>query len=99
MSWCVPLVLRPAAALSLAPKINIEAVINRNPDIIVSSNTATEQRWLDYWLQWPALKAVHHRRLYFIDPDLIQRHTVRILAGAKKLCGYISEAASIKGQY
>ena len=86
-------------ALSLAPKINIEAVINRDPDIIVSSNTATRRQSLDYWLQWPALSAVRHRRLYFIDPDLIQRHTLRILTGAKMLCGYISETALAESQH
>ena len=77
--------------LSLAPKVNIEAVINRNPDIIVSSNTSNQQQWLDYWLAWPVLRAVRHRRLYVIDPDLIQRHTVRILTGTKILCDYINE--------
>ena len=77
--------------LSLAPKVNIEAVINRNPDIIVSSNTSNQQQWLDYWLAWPVLRAVRHRRLYVIDPNLIQRHTVRILTGTKILCDYINE--------
>ena len=77
-------------ALSLAPKINIEAVLDRDPNIIVTSSIVkSKQIWLDYWLQWPHLQAVRNGHLYFIDPNLIQRHTVRILIGAERMCQQI----------
>ena len=83
--------------MSLAPKINIESVINRNPDMIIASDTnQTREEWLDYWLQWPNLTAVRHRHLYFINPDLLQRHTVRILIGAEMLCQYVAKAITVK---
>ena len=74
-------------ALALAPKISVESVIARNPDAIIASGMA-EQRpdWLDDWKAWPLLKAVTHNHLYFIPPDIIQRHTPRILDGAAMLC-------------
>ena len=81
-------------ALSLAPKINMETVIKRNPDIIIASNNNVRQEWLDYWRKWPGLNAVNYHRLYFIDPDFIQRHTVRIAVGAKMMCQQIGKAAT-----
>lgn len=76
-----------ADAISLAPKINIESVLARNPDAIVASGMG-EQRpeWLDEWKQYPALTAVENQHLYFVPPDIIQRHTLRILDGADLMC-------------
>ena len=81
-------------ALSLAPKINIETILERNPDIIFASNDKTRQEWLNYWQKWSGLNAVNYRRLHLIDPDFIQRHTVRIATGAKTMCQQIKEAAT-----
>jgi len=76
-----------ADAVSLAPKVNIESVLARNPDAIVASGMG-EQRpeWLGDWLEYPALAAVREKNLFFVPPDIIQRHTMRILDGAEMLC-------------
>ncbi len=76
-----------ADAVSLAPKVNIESVLARNPDAIVASGMG-EQRpeWLGDWLEYPALTAVREKNLFFVPPDIIQRHTMRILDGAEMLC-------------
>lgn len=77
-------------AAVLAPKISLESVLQRNPMAIVASGMGAERPdWLGYWLQWPSLRAVKTGSLYFVPPDLIQRHTVRILQGAKLLCEHL----------
>jgi iron complex transport system substrate-binding protein len=69
---------------TLAPQINVEAVLVRNLDVIIASGAGdTRPQWLDAWRQYPDLQAVKAEHLYFIDPDLIQRHTPRILEGAE----------------
>ncbi|MYI89229.1 MAG: cobalamin-binding protein [Gammaproteobacteria bacterium] len=80
-------------AIPMAPRINVETVIRRDPDVIIASGHG-EQRpdWLDEWLQWPSISAVQHGHLYFIPPDILQRHTVRILDGAEKMCNFIDLA-------
>jgi len=80
-------------AVSLAPKISIESVIHRNPLAIIASGMG-EQRpdWLDDWKKWKSIRAVRNKNLYFVHPDLIQRHTVRILEGARQICQYIDNA-------
>lgn len=74
-------------AASLAPKINIESVLRRNPEAIVASGMdAARPEWLDRWKAYPSLTAVRNDALFFVHPDHIQRPTARILLGARVLC-------------
>jgi iron complex transport system substrate-binding protein len=71
----------------LAPRVNIESVIQRDPDAIIASGMdAARPEWLDEWKAFPSMKAVQENALFFIHPDLIQRPTTRILAGAQIMC-------------
>ena len=71
----------------LAPTVSIEAVLQANPQVIIASGMAEERpEWLDAWRHWPHLTAVSQNNLFVIHPDLIQRHTPRILQGATQLC-------------
>ena len=76
-----------ADAVSLAPKVGIESVLERDPQAIVASGMGDERPdWLDDWRDWPGLQAVENDHLFFVPPDLIQRATVRVLDGATTLC-------------
>jgi iron complex transport system substrate-binding protein len=79
-----------ADAAVIAPKISIESVLARNPSAIIASGMGSERSersdWLDNWSKWRSLRAVNDKNLFFIPPDLLQRHTVRILQGAEILC-------------
>ena len=71
----------------LAPTIGVEAVLAANPEAIVASGMGDARpEWLDQWARWPQLEATRRDNLFFIPPDLIQRHTPRILEGAARLC-------------
>ena len=79
----------------LAPTIDAEAVLAATPEVIVASGMGEGRpEWLDDWRQWTKLPAVARGNLFFIPPDLIQRHTPRILDGAERLCGQLDEARS-----
>ena len=72
---------------SLAPKISLESVLLRNPDVIVASGMSQARpEWLDDWLNYPSLQAVKSGALFYVDPDHIQRPTARVLLGARDLC-------------
>lgn len=76
-----------ADALSLAPKINIEAVLERNPDVILASGMGQDRPpWLDDWRDFPSLKAVQNDHLFFVEADYIQRHTTRMMEGTERIC-------------
>ncbi len=85
-------------ALPMAPRISVETVIRRDPHVIVASGHG-EQRpdWLNEWLQWPTITAVAQNHLYFIPPDILQRHTVRILDGAEMMCEHLNFARNSSG--
>ena len=76
-----------AEEFALAPIVNIESVINRDPESIIASGmSATRPEWLDEWKQWQSLQAVQKNNLFYVNPDHIQRHTVRLLDGIDAIC-------------
>ncbi|GHD30000.1 cobalamin-binding protein [Parahalioglobus pacificus] len=76
----------------IAPKISIESVLQRNPDVIVASGMSSARpEWLDEWRAFPALRAVQTDALLFVEPDHIQRATARLILGAKSLCTQLDE--------
>jgi iron complex transport system substrate-binding protein len=78
---------------TLAPVVNREAVLAADPQIIIASGRATERpEWLSDWQAWPQVSAVQTHQLYFIEPDLIQRQTPRILDGANVMCRQLAQA-------
>ena len=82
-----------AGLSSPTPQVGKEAVLTKNPDtIIVSGMNEARPEWLDEWEQWSFLKAATYDNLFFIDPDIIQRHTTRILLGSKQLCEILEQA-------
>lgn len=77
----------------VAPKVSREAVLKRNPEVIIASGMDIERpEWLDDWLRWPSLKAVANKNLFFVPPDLLQRHTPRALLGAAQICDQLDQA-------
>ncbi len=71
----------------IAPEIDRERVLRADPEVILASG-ADDARpaWLDDWNAFPGLAAVRLKQLHAIRPDLLQRHTPRLLDGAQELC-------------
>ena len=81
-----------AGLSQLASTIDIEAVLAADPEAIVASGMdAARPKWLDTWRRWHSLRAVVHENLFFIPPDLMQRHTARILDGTEQLCAQMEK--------
>lgn len=78
---------------AIAPLISVEGVIAADPEVIIASGMSEERPdWLDQWQEWPMIKAVAQQHLYFIPPDIIQRHSPRILQGAQSMCRHLDQA-------
>jgi iron complex transport system substrate-binding protein len=74
-----------AAAPLIAPEVNVEEVLRANPDVVLTSSAgAARPAWLP--------KA----RFAIIPPELIQRHTPRLLEGAEHVCRALQEARSAR---
>lgn len=88
-----------AALKPLAPQITTEAVIAANPEVIIASGMGEARPdWLDDWRRWTRLAAVRRDNLYFIPPDLIQRHTPRLIEGAAQLCAQLETVRKKRAQ-
>ena len=75
---------------TMAPTITVEAVIAANPEAIFASGMGEARpEWLDDWKRWTSISAVARNNLFFIPPELIQRHTPRLLDGAELLCQHL----------
>jgi iron complex transport system substrate-binding protein len=81
-----------ADEFSVAPIINIESVLERDPQVIIASGMGDDRpQWLDDWARWPNLRAVQGNNLFAVNPDYIQRHTTRLLLGIEAICQRLDE--------
>ncbi len=77
----------------IAPRISVEAVLGRDPEVVIASGMGDERpEWLDEWKQWPELEATRRDNLFFIPPQYLQRHTPRVLDGMERMCRALEEA-------
>jgi len=70
------------------PKLNMEAVIKRRPDVIIISSMERGgefERARKKWFAWPTLPAVRKGNVYLIDSDLIDRPAPRIVSGLEEM--------------
>jgi iron complex transport system substrate-binding protein len=82
-----------AELAALAPAIDKEAVLARDPDVILIAATGAEgERQTRQWRQFPNLKAVRARHIYTVDPSLTGRMAPRILQGVREVCRLLDKA-------
>ncbi len=82
----------------LAPVVDVESVLARNPDVIIIAATGAEgARQAGAWSRYPDMRAVRERHVYTLDPDLLNRMSPRILGGVEALCGVLDQARASTG--
>ncbi len=71
----------------IAPQIDRERVLRADPEVILASGSdGGHPRWLEEWKAFPGMAAVRLDNLYAVRPELLQRHTPRLLDGADEVC-------------
>ncbi len=84
-----------ASLAPLAAAVDREAVLAADPEaIIVSGMAAARPEHMGEWRRWPMLRAVKKDNLFFIPPDILQRHSPRLLQGAEQMCADLEIARS-----
>ena len=66
------------------PRIGLEEVIRRKPEVILVSSMEREGRFekaRQDWLQWTSIPAAQKGRVHLIDSDLIDRPSPRVMDG------------------
>ncbi|HEX5804043.1 MAG TPA: cobalamin-binding protein [Azospira sp.] len=83
----------------MAPTVSVEAVIGANPETIIASGMGDSRpEWLDDWKKWTSIEAVKRDNLFFVPPELIQRHTPRLLDGTELLCKHLETVRARRGK-
>ena len=82
-----------AHTMEIAPHISLENILYRNPGIIlISKQNINQSDWVKEWLKFPQLKAVKNHYIFFINSELLERYSPRLLIGIKKVCQDIEKA-------
>ncbi|MBB3189783.1 cobalamin-binding protein [Halomonas cerina] len=77
----------------LVPRIAVEAVLARDPEVIITGGMGkADSTWLEAWRDFPEMTAVRRDNLFFVDPDLVQRATPRLVEGTRALCAHLETA-------
>ena len=76
---------------ALAPAISVEAVIERDPEVMLASTDAGEDAFAE-WRRWPDLSAVRLGNQYLMPADSIGRGTPRLLLAGEVLCSALQTA-------
>jgi len=74
------------------PRISMESLIKEQPEVILLSSmsgTTSRKAELAYWSRWQDIPAVRNSRIYFVNPDLTDRFSPRIVQGLEELAGIL----------
>ncbi|EJL94776.1 ABC-type Fe3+-hydroxamate transport system, periplasmic component [Pseudomonas sp. GM102] len=69
-----------------APQVSVEAVLQRNPEVILAS----DQAQLDAWKAWPQVTAVAQGQLLLVTDKGLERPSGQMIEATAKLCQLIA---------
>lgn len=69
----------------LAPTVDVEAVVERDPEVMLASSDAGEDAFLE-WQRWPQLAANRLQNHFVMPADAIARATPRLVVAAQAVC-------------
>lgn len=77
----------------LTPKVDVEAVLAANPDVIMTSGEpGVKTDWLASWKKWKNLKATQNNQFYVLPKDSVNRMGPRLVEGGKAMCEALEKA-------
>jgi iron complex transport system substrate-binding protein len=69
----------------LAPTVDVEAVVERDPEVILASSDSEDDAFSE-WSRWPNIAANRHGNHFRMPADAIARATPRLLEAAGAVC-------------
>lgn len=82
----------------LAPAIDVEAVIDRDPEVILTGTDAANDAF-DMWELWPAMAANRYGNHYRISSDEMSRATPRVIIAGREICEALDLARAERDAY
>jgi len=75
----------------LAPAIDVEAVVDRDPEVMLASDDAGEDAFGE-WDRWPSIAANRYGNRFLLPADELSRPTTRVLAAGAAMCEALQAA-------
>lgn len=75
----------------LAPAVSVEAVVDRNPEVMLASTDAGDDGFTE-WQRWPDIAANLYGNLFLLPADEIARATPRLAIAGRALCLALQKA-------
>lgn len=75
----------------LAPTIDVEAVVDRNPEVMLASTDSGDDAFVE-WDRWPDIAAIRLGNQYLLPADEIGRATTRVVIAANAMCLALQQA-------
>ena len=76
---------------ALAPSVSVEAVIDRNPEVLLAPSDSGELPFTD-WQRWDGLAANRLGNHFVVSAAEIARATPRLLVAARQVCEVLQVA-------
>lgn len=71
-----------------APQVSVEAVLQRNPEVILAGSGAQ----LEPWQRWPDIAAVKRKQLWQVPDKGLERPSFQMLHATAQLCQVLAKA-------
>ena len=81
----------------LAPTIDVESVVERDPEVLLASTDAGENAFVE-WQRWPHMAANAAGNQFLMPADAIGRATPRLLQAGEAVCDALAEARRRRGE-
>jgi iron complex transport system substrate-binding protein len=75
----------------LAPAITVEAVVERNPEVMLASSDAGDGGFVE-WQRWPQIAANLYGNLFVLPADELARATPRLISAGGEMCLALQKA-------
>jgi len=76
----------------LAPLVSEEAVLVRDPEVMIAGRIVEDEFPLSSWRRWPTLSANILDNYFYIPADLLARPTPRLIQAGEKICAALQQA-------
>lgn len=80
-----------AGLSELAPAVDVEAVVHRDPDVLLAGSVDGSLPF-DDWSRFPDLAANRYGNRFVVDADAIGRPSLRLVDAARAVCDRLDEA-------
>lgn len=84
---------------NFAPMIDVEAVIDRDPEVMLAGEDSRQGGGFDDWDIWPGIAANQYGNRFFLPAAELGRATPRLVTAGEAICKALAEARNNRQTY